>query len=146
MVLGLDFSLDFSLEASLVLVDSLFGDFSVFALGLLFVLGLVAFSAAGLLLAGLFVVDVLGDALVAGAAVGDALVGVPVAAGVVVAAGAVAEADGVIVAPALAAGVALAPVEAALLLVVPVVVVPVVVVAPVVVLALTPKVVGTVTP
>jgi hypothetical protein len=109
----------FSLELVLVLFDD----------------GLVALSAAGLLVVpGLFDDLVFGDALTAGAGVNVAWAFV---AGVIVAAVA-----GVDVAPV--TGAALALVEAALLVVVPVVVVPVVVVP--VVVADTPNVDGTVTP
>jgi hypothetical protein len=119
--------------------DSLEGDFSVFGsdfFELLFfsllVFGLVALSAAGLLVVVEDFVD--GEGLIAGTGLGFT---VELAAGVVVAATeAEAEVAGVIV----AAGLALALVEAALLVVVPVVVVPVVVVA------FTPNVVGTLTP
>ena len=153
----LDF-LVFELGDSLVVsVDSLFGDFSVFAsdFSLFFVLllvesvvaasvllflslfGLVLLSAAGLFV----VVDdfVEGEGLMAGTGLGFT---VELAAGDVVAA-TDAVAAGVMVAPtlAVAAGVALAFVEPVTLVVVPgaVVVVPLVV-------AVTPKVVGTVTP
>jgi hypothetical protein len=153
----LDF-LVFELGDSLVVsVESLFGDFSVFVsdfsvffvvlLGesvvaasvlLFFALLLVELSAAGLFV----VVDdfVEGEALFSVTGLGLA---VEVAAGVVVAA-TEAVAAGVMVAPtlAVAAGVALAFVEPVTLVVVPgavVVVVPLVV-------ALTPNVVGTVTP
>jgi hypothetical protein len=111
-----------------------------------FVEGLVALSAAGLLvLAGLFVVVddlVEGDAVIAGAAVGDGLVlTLALAAGVIVAA-TEAVAAGVMVTPALAAGVALAFVEAVTPVVVLVVgavfVVPVVEVTPTLKLGVTP--------
>jgi hypothetical protein len=155
----LDF-LVFELGDSLVVsVESLFGDFSVFAsdfsLFLVLLLGeselvaasvLLFFSLFGLVLlsaAGLFVVVedfVEGEGLMAGTGLGFALV---VAAGEVVAA-TDAVAAGVMVAPtlAVAAGVALAfvePVTLVLVLGAVVVVVPLVV-------AVTPKVVGTVTP
>jgi hypothetical protein len=154
----LDF-LVFELGDSLVVsVESLFGDFSVFAsdFSLFFVLLLVEsvvaasvllfFSLFGLVLlsaAGLFVVVddfVEGEGLMAGTGLGFVEV---VAAGDVVAA-TDAVAAGVMVAPtlAVAAGVALAfvePVTLVLVLGAVVVVVPLVV-------AVTPKVVGTVTP
>lgn len=153
-----DFDLDESVELSSE--DSLFGDFSVFAsvfLVLLFevdsallffslvlvlvVFGLVAVSAAGLLLvAGLFVDFVEGDAVVAGTGVGVGLVlTLALAEGVMVAA-TEAVAAGVMVAPtlAVAAGVALAFVEAEVLVVVPVEVVPVVAVTPTLKLGVTP--------
>ena len=144
--------------------DSLFGDFSVLAsvffvlllllaasvesasvfvdsaLLFFFVEGLVALSAAGLLLvAGLFADFVEGDAVVAGTGVGDGLLALALAAGVMVAA-TDAVAAGVMVAPtlAVAAGVALAFVEAALVVVVPVVVAPVVEVTPTLKLGVTP--------
>ena len=133
------FELGVSLVVSVV-VDSL-GDASVFAsdffllFELLLVVGLSALSAAGL-----FVVA--GDLVVEDFA-GETL-GVAFGAGVIVAA-TDAVAAGVIVAAALAvaAGVALAFVEADVLVVV---LGAVVVVVPVVLDALTPKVVGTVTP
>ena len=146
---------DFELGDSLVVVsveDSLFGDFSVFAsdfsVFLVVLFGLVAVSAAGLL-AGAFVVGA-GDLVPSTLAFGVVVVvafGVEVAAGLEVAAGVIVAA-GVVVAPtlAVAAGVALAFVEADVLVVVlgaVVVVVPEVVP---VVDALTPNVVGTVTP
>ena len=144
----LDF-LVFELGDSVVLsvADSLLGDFSVLASDffellffsvvllfsaallvelVLFDEGLVALSAAGLLVAGLFVVVddfVEAEGLTAGTGLGFTLA---LAAGVMVAP-TDAVAAGVIVAPTLAAGVALALVEAAVL-VVPVVVAPVVVV------------------
>jgi hypothetical protein len=103
--------------------------------------GLVALSADGLLLVGLFVVVdelTVGDAVVAGTGVGDGFgLTLALAEGVIVAA-TDAVAAGVMVAPAVAAGVALAFVEAELLVVVPVVVVPVVAVTPTVKLGVTP--------
>ena len=114
--------------------------FGASALFFFFFDGLVALSAAGLFV----VVDDLveGDAVIAGAAVGDGLVlTLALAAGVIVAA-AEAVAAGVMVAPALAAGVALAFVEAVTPVVVLVVgtvfVVPVVEVTPTLKLGVTP--------
>lgn len=144
------FELGDSLVVASVLVDSLAGAFSVFV-SLFFVLlfddGLVALSAAGLLVVveDLLVDDLVeGDGLIAGTGLGFT---VEVAAGVVVAA-TEAVGAGVLVAAAVEAGDALALVEAEVLVVVlgaVVVVVPVV--TPVVlVLALTPNVDGTVTP
>jgi len=117
------------------LVESALLFFSLELLLELFSDGLVALSVDGLFV----VVDdlVFGEALIAGAGVGVALVFV---AGVIVAA-AVAFAAGVVVAPV--TGAALALVVGALLVVVPVVVAPVVVVP--VVVAETPNV-GAVTP
>jgi hypothetical protein len=145
--------LDFELGDALVLsvADSLVGDFSVLASDFFVLLffslvvfeeGLVALSAAGLLLvAGLFVVA--GDFVVAAAV--DATLGdgftLALADGVVVAAtDALGDAAGVIVAPtlAVAAGVALALVEAFTPVVVPVVVVPDVEVTPTLKLGVTP--------
>lgn len=145
----LDF-LVFELGDSLVLsvADSLFGDFSVAAsdffellffsleLLVLFEDGLVAFSAAGLLVvAGDFVVA--GDEFT-GDKDGDGFT-VALVAGVMVAP-TDADAAGVIVAPTLAAGVALALVDPAVFVVVvaPVVVVPVVEVTPTLKLGVTP--------
>jgi hypothetical protein len=148
------FELDDSLVGSVV-VDSLSADFSVFAsdfLVLVLVLfevllfGLEVRSAAGLVeVAGDFVV-VAGALLLSTGGFGLTL-GFALEAGVVVAA-TDAVAAGVMVTAAVAAGLALAFVEAEVLVVVlgaVVLVVPVVVV-PLVVDALTPNVVGTVTP
>ena len=128
-------------------MDSLVGDFSVFASALLLFLvdGLVALSDAGLLVdAGLLLVAGLLVVAAAGEVAG-LVFGVP--AGVVLAETEdVDDAAGVIVAPTLAevAGVALAFVEPVTFVLV-LVFGAVVVVVPLV-LALTPKVAGTVTP